>query len=94
MIDGTHQEQQLELSVYPNPTTDGQISIRLEARQFADEITIKVCNLIGKEVYREKLNGYSGTYQNTITLDGQPKGIYILEVSNGKEKEIKRLSYI
>ena len=83
-----------ELSVFPNPTTNGKITVKFEAPQLQEEITVKVCNLIGREVYREDLTFHTGSYQQIISIESFPKGIYLLEVSNGKEKQIRKLSFI
>ena len=83
-----------ELNVFPNPSTDGIISLRFLASEKQDVITIKVYNLIGKEVYTHQLQSHEGEFQETISLSSSPKGVYILEVSNGDQKQIRRLSYI
>ena len=82
-----------ELSVYPNPTS-GQFNVAFTPLDAEDRITIKVFNLIGKEVHRLEITGISGTHKERIDLHGAPKGIYMLEVSNGDKKQTRRLSFI
>jgi len=83
-----------ELTIYPNPTTSGDISIQFRVDLKQEKLTIKVYNLIGNEVYAKEQSEYDDQYQETISLGAYPKGIYILEVSNGEKKEIRRLSYV
>ncbi len=83
-----------DLNIYPNPTTSGNISIKIDLNQQEENITIKIFNLIGKTVYVQKITTFETQVQENINLGTQPKGIYILEVSNGEKKEIRRLSYV
>jgi len=83
-----------ELNIYPNPTTNGNISVKIDLNQQEEHITIKIFNLIGKTVYVQKITTFDTKVQENINLGTQPKGVYILEVSNGEKKEIRRLSYV
>ena len=82
-----------ELSIYPNPTTTGNFSIKFET-QDTKEITVKLYNLIGKEVLIQKIQVFQGLNEQDFNLNGQPKGVYILEISNEEKKEIRRISFV
>lgn len=83
-----------DLRVYPNPSTNGNFSVSFLVPQFQETITIKVYNLIGKEVYQKKLNVFQGQFDGSVDIAGYSKGVYILEISSGENKQIKRLSFI
>ncbi len=82
-----------EFKAFPNPTSTGSVTIEFNY-QDEENLTIRVYNLIGKEILFERIGTSSGLYSKTIDLSDYPKGIYIIEVSNGTQKQTKRLSYI
>ncbi|MBX7240604.1 MAG: T9SS type A sorting domain-containing protein [Bacteroidia bacterium] len=82
-----------DLKVYPNPTSNGIFTLEFNFNN-EEEITVRIYNLIGKEVLSEKTTSSSGVYDKTVNLSDYPKGIYIVEISNGSQKQTKRVSYI
>jgi len=82
------------LSVYPNPSSSGKYTISFSALAQQETITIKVVNLIGREIYKKVITIHQGLYEDSIHLNSVPKGIYLLIISNGDQKQIKRLSFI
>ena len=46
-------------------------------------------DILGKEVYKEKILDFTGSYENEINLSGKEKGVYILQV-NQKKKALTR----
>ncbi|MDX2250077.1 MAG: T9SS type A sorting domain-containing protein [Bacteroidia bacterium] len=84
----------LTLNVYPNPSTTGDFSLEVSNLSPKDVVSIKVYNLIGKEVYHHQISSFTGDYKDTIRLGSLPKGIYLLEVVKGEKKQTRRLSFI
>ncbi|HHG85442.1 MAG TPA: T9SS type A sorting domain-containing protein [Bacteroidetes bacterium] len=82
-----------EFSVYPNPTT-GSLTLTLEAIDESRPLQLKVYSLIGQEMYSETLLTFNGIKKHALDLTKFPKGIYMLEISNGKKSRIKRVSVI
>lgn len=82
-----------DLKVFPNPTSNGVINLQFNYNN-EEEITVRIYNLIGKEVLSEKTPSSNGFYEKTVDLSDYPKGIYIVEISNGTQKQTKRVSYI
>lgn len=80
------------LVVYPNPSSNGNISISFSSLHKHDKIQIKIISLIGKEVYLHTLHNYTGKYNAHINLERVAKGIYMLEVTDGEQKETRRFS--
>ena len=83
-----------KVSVYPNPSSSGNFSIELLDLNFNQQIHLKVYNLIGKEVFRTMINNLHGEYKGSISLGSFPKGIYMLEISQGDKTQTRRLSFI
>ena len=82
-----------EFSVYPNPTL-GSVTLTIRATDPNEALTMKVYNLIGQEMDSEFLTPYNGIRQIEFDLGKYPKGIYMIEISNGKESKVKRVSLI
>jgi hypothetical protein len=81
------------LSVYPNPT-NSDITIEFESSINSD-IKIGVYNTLGREVFSQQINSFSGQFKQEIDLKDFSEGIYIVNVisENGK-LFTKRISYI
>jgi hypothetical protein len=83
-----------EFAVYPNPTS-GALTVTLETLNGdAPEMKIKVFSLIGQEMLSETISPFSGVKRMTLDLGKLPKGIYMIEVSDGEKSRIKRVSVI
>ena len=67
-----------DLDVYPNPSRDVfNISFNTEQKQ---DITLRIRNIVGEEIYKEDLKQHDGTYTKAISLENYPKAIYFLEI--------------
>jgi hypothetical protein len=83
--------------VYPNPST-GMIAIDLE--NWREPLDITVYNLLGQEVYRERLAGLS-PWRQTWRFDLQSKrgtplssGVYFIRLSGNKKKFIRKCVFL
>jgi len=65
-------------NVYPNPTKDF-INVSFDNENLQD-IEIDFYNVLGKKVYSEKLNNFSGSYEKNIDFSRMPEGIYFLKM--------------
>ena len=90
-----NQEFVENLNIYPNPSPDGKMYVEFDTNNVNDKITIRVFNLVGKEVptERQHLSGRTH-YKEMIDVSSQPRGVYMIEISNGKKKKIRRIPYI
>lgn len=78
-----------ELNYYPNPN-NGIFNLKFKLDR-QDELTVKVMDILGNEVYKEKLLDFSGIYDNEINLTGKQKGIYILQISQKKKTFTRKI---
>jgi len=77
------------LDVYPNPSRDVfNISFNSDKRQ---DLTIRILNVVGGEVYREDKQQFVGEYIKQISLDNYGKGIYFLEIQTSQGIVNKKL---
>lgn len=72
--------------IYPNPS-NGQFHITVDQGYFNSSYTIKIYNLIGKEIYQTI--AYSTDF--AIDLSKQAKGVYILSLQNGQQVFKKKI---
>ncbi|PHN07245.1 PDZ domain-containing protein [Flavilitoribacter nigricans] len=63
--------------LFPNPT-DGNLQLRFQADALPTEI--KISDLNGKQMYRERLNQFDGAYDQRIDLTDLPAGSFILTI--------------
>lgn len=82
-----------EFTVFPNPTT-GQLTLTMETFGETMGLHLKVYSLIGQEMISETISPFAGTKQVSLDLTKLPKGIYMVEVSNGDRFKSKRVSVI
>lgn len=73
----------LNISIFPNPITDGQITIELNGVQNND-FQIEVFDMTGRLILSNSRELFNG--QNTMTLDYLEKGVYLFRLQNqGKD---------
>jgi membrane-associated protease RseP (regulator of RpoE activity) len=73
-----------EINVYPNPT-DRLVNIGFTTVVKGGPIEIKITDIAGREVYSDKIGDFQGSYRNTINMEKNPNGIYVVSIiQNGK----------
>ena len=66
------------LDVYPNPSRD--IFNVTFTSEDAQDLEVRVLNIVGEVVYTENLQQFVGEYTKQIDLSNNAKGIYFLEI--------------
>ena len=67
------------LDVYPNPSRDiFNVSFTSEDAQ---DLEVRVINVVGEVVYTENLEQFTGEYNKEIDLVTYIKGVYFLEIT-------------
>lgn len=79
-----------EFSVYPNPSA-GLLTISLEAFDNDQSLTLKVYSVIGQEMQSQRIAPFRGSKSLKMDLTKLPRGVYMVEVSNGKQSNSKRV---
>ena len=68
----------LDLSIFPNPSRDiFNVSFTSEDAQ---DLKVRILNVIGEELINENLEQFIGEYTKQIDLTNNAKGIYFLEI--------------
>ncbi|MBC7865180.1 MAG: T9SS type A sorting domain-containing protein [Bacteroidia bacterium] len=78
-----------QLNFYPNPN-NGKFTLSFNLKEKGNT-SITVFSIDGKKVYNENLKDFSGEYTKAIDLTGSPKGVYFLNVMQGKNNLVKKI---
>lgn len=78
-----------KISLYPNPSK-GIYFIEL-SNVLKGTLNVSITNILGKEVFVQEFGNPNGYKNINIDISDQPKGTYILKVSNGENAVTKRL---
>ncbi len=84
----TNLEEELNIVVYPNPSTQGRFEIQLDN---ANEGTflMEIMNVHGKVLIQQSIL----SNQKTIDLTAQSKGLYLLKITDGIQTWTRKLIY-
>ena len=78
-----YKEAIAEINIYPNPN-QGQFKVEIEVPEEVKGISLQITNLLGQNVYFEKIRVPGGNTQISVDLSGYTTGIYYLQVLNEK----------
>ena len=79
------------LDIYPNPSRDlFNISFVSETKQ---NLSLRILNIIGEEIYVEDKFDYIGEYTKQINLEKYSQGVYFLEIETNNGIINKKLYY-
>lgn len=67
-----------DFQVLPNPATD-HISVHFSSTQ-SQNISLRLMNELGQQLYKENLLSFSGLFEKDITLNKTTDGIYIIQI--------------
>jgi hypothetical protein len=77
------------LDLYPNPNS-GIFNLSFEVAK-KSHTTLTVLDAVGREMYKEDLKNFKGRYQKEIDLSHLSKGMYFLQVKQGKHVFNKKI---
>ena len=77
------------LETFPNPTTD-LVNIAFDG-EVNIPVTIRIVTLDGKEIYRNELEDFSGSYLDQVDLKEYASGVYFVNIEQGETKLSKQV---
>ena len=83
------QETFTHFSVYPNPNT-GNFNVQFTNNSSENDIKISVFDIRGRMIFEKEYTNQS-VFNENIQLNNIQAGVYLLNVSNGETKEVKRI---
>ncbi|MCL7754502.1 chondroitinase-B domain-containing protein [Polaribacter sp. Z022] len=78
--------EELGIQLYPNPVKNNKLFIKRDSNDFN---TINIYSLLGQKVLNVQLSTSNSTEE--INLSSLKSGLYFVEISNGKQKGIKKI---
>lgn len=78
-----------QLLIYPNPSTT-TFNVLLDSK-YTGEVIISVKNILGQIIKQEVINKTSSFSESVISLDGEAKGVYFLQVQTSNGSCIRQL---
>jgi hypothetical protein len=79
-----------DLSIYPNPG-NGKVTIRLRADREKKNLTIRVIDLVGREIFILTEQLVSGEVKMELDLGAPPTGIYTMILRIGTDQIASKL---
>lgn len=79
----------IEANIFPNPN-NGVFILEINVAE-AQDIEIRIINVIGQEVFFEKLTQVKGNYKKEINRIGSSSGIYFLQLKTDNQLIIKKI---
>jgi surface protein len=76
---GVDDQNQLDISIYPNPTSD---IVYIDGNY--SQLKIVICDILGKQVIKESIT-------NSLDISHLEKGVYILQLSDGIKLTTQRI---
>jgi hypothetical protein len=78
-----------QVNFYPNPN-NGRFNLGFTLEKQGDT-EISIFDMNGKNVYSEKLSGFTGSYQKEIDISNNATGVYYIKVTQGKDSFFKKM---
>ena len=74
-------------AVYPNPN-NGSFTVQLQG--FNGKVDLKLTNIVGQSVWQQQMNCMGSMVKRNFTTK-LPAGVYLLRMSSGNAKTVKKL---
>ncbi len=79
-----------DLRLYPDFRSEGKLNVRFNTTN-EEELTIKVSNKRGVDIFSRYFVRFFGRYSESIDLSDQEEGVYLLEIIQGKKKLVRKI---
>lgn len=78
-------------AVFPNPVANGVLNVLVDSK-IAQDFTITVYNTLGQAVAQEQLGVVEGARTTQINTANLSSGMYFVELSDGQNRQIRKVS--
>ncbi len=78
------------LQIWPNPT-QSNINIKFDLQDTNNKVKISLNDISGREILRKEYEANSTEFNQNINLNNLSKGIYLININNGKFNATKKL---
>ncbi len=75
------------LTIFPNPSTDKRVELRMEGYPAGEEVHIQLFNMMGQQLYAKKIQtDFQGKWDQALDLQQLPAGMYNIFVQSKEGK--------
>lgn len=85
---GVEEFEFANLSLYPNPNK-GNFTIELNSDS-SNEIKVSVADMRGRQIFNRSF-AVNGTFNQSINLENAQSGVYLVSITDGVKKTVKRI---
>jgi len=85
---GVAQNELSEFVLYPNPN-NGNFNIQFKSNT-TEDIKVNVHDIRGRQIFTKTFKN-TGLFNENLQLNGAAKGIYLVTVENGNNKEVRKI---
>ncbi len=82
-------QEGMSIKVYPNPYSQGNLSLDITGFESMNDVKIKVTNLLGQVIHQELLS--DKTHQELYLSGKLSEAVYFISVESGETKLVKKL---
>ncbi len=76
--------------LYPNPTT-GKFHVQFNTPNKVNDIQLRITNVTGQQVFTNTYKHDGGMFDKSLSLEGQPSGVYFVELQADGQKLMRKL---
>ena len=84
-----NKHESLNLKIYPNPATNGNVHILYDIKHFVADATLSLYDISGKRIFGSELNKSIGFHDFRMNVEGLKAGMYFISIYS-KGKSIQR----
>jgi hypothetical protein len=88
-IEGKEELNPIDLKFYPNPN-DGKFNLSFSLEN-KGKTEINIIDMQGKQIYNEVLRNFSGQFSKDIDISDAGKGVYFIQIIQGKQATAKKI---
>ncbi|GAB3829069.1 hypothetical protein GCM10028821_15170 [Hymenobacter jeollabukensis] len=89
-VTGTSAALNRAISLYPNPSTNGEVTLSVQNAKAQNGLEVQIINTLGQTVYTK--GQLRDNFENKLNLSHLAAGMYTLKVKSGDEYTIRQLS--
>ncbi|MEZ5017928.1 MAG: T9SS type A sorting domain-containing protein [Flavipsychrobacter sp.] len=76
--------------LYPNPTT-GKFHVQFDTPNKVEEVKLRITNVTGQQLFEATYTHNGGTFNQALSLEGKPSGVYFVELQADGQKLMRKL---
>jgi subtilisin-like proprotein convertase family protein len=85
---GVNENALQDFSLYPNPN-DGNFTVKFTSNN-SDDVLVAIFDMRGRQIYKNQFSN-TGNFNESIDLNTIQAGVYLVSITNGDTKLVKRI---